>query len=53
MMEGLKPRNNFVWQLLLQRQLNSFLSVNVSYDGRKTEENKTIHTGSVQIQARF
>lgn len=53
MMEGLKPGNNFVWQLLLQRQLNSFLSVNVSYDGRKTEENKTIHTGSVQIQARF
>ncbi|MFA7687625.1 MAG: hypothetical protein WCY25_07155 [Moheibacter sp.] len=53
MMEGLKPGDNFVWQLLLQRQLNSFLSVNVSYDGRKTEENKTIHTGSVQIQARF
>ena len=53
MMEGLKPGDNFVWQLMLQRQLNSFLSVNVSYDGRKTEENKTIHTGSVQIQARF
>lgn len=53
MMEGLKPGNNFVWQLMLQRQLNSFLSVNVSYDGRKTEENKTIHTGNVQIQARF
>lgn len=53
MMEGLKPGNNFVWQLMLQRQLNSFLSVNISYDGRKTEENKSIHTGSVQIQARF
>ncbi|MGB6083064.1 hypothetical protein [Moheibacter sp.] len=53
MMEGLKPGNNFVWQLMLQRQLNSFLSVNISYDGRKTEENKTIHTGNVQIQARF
>lgn len=53
MMEGLKPGNNFVWQLMVQRQLNSFLSVNISYDGRKTEENKTIHTGSVQIQARF
>ena len=53
MMEGLKPGNNFVWQLMVQRQLNSYLSVNISYDGRKTEENKTIHTGSVQIQARF
>lgn len=53
MMEGLKPGNNFVWQVLMQRQLNSYLSVNISYDGRKTEEQKTIHTGSVQIQARF
>lgn len=53
MMEGLKSGNNFVWQLMVQRQLNSFLSVNISYDGRKTEENKSIHTGSVQIQARF
>lgn len=53
MMEGLKSGNNFVWQFLLQRQLNSFLSINVTYDGRKTEDNKTIHNGSVQIQARF
>ena len=53
MMEGLKSGNNFVWQLMMQRQLNSFLSINISYDGRKTEENKAIHSGSVQIQARF
>lgn len=53
MMEGLKPGNNLVWQLLFQRQLNSFLSINISYDGRKTEGNRTIHSGSFQIQARF
>lgn len=53
MMDGLKAGNNFVWQLLVQRQLNSFLSVNISYDGRKSEDNKTIHNGSVQLQARF
>lgn len=53
MMEGLKTGNNFVWQVLVQRQLNSFLSVNISYDGRKSEENKSIHNGSIQIQARF
>ncbi len=53
MMEGLRAGNNFVWQLQLQRQITSFLQLNVSYDGRKTEENKPIHTGSVQVQARF
>lgn len=53
MMEGLKAGNNMVWQFSLQRQLNSFLSININYDGRKTEGNKTIHSGSVQIQARF
>ena len=53
MMEGLRAGNNFVWQLQLQRQITSFLQLNVSYDGRKTETNKPIHTGSVQVQARF
>lgn len=53
MMEGLKAGNNMVWQLTFQRQLNSFLGINISYDGRKTEGNPTIHSGSVQIQARF
>jgi len=53
MMEGLRAGNNMVWQLQVQRQINSFLQLNISYDGRKTEENKSIHTGSVQLQARF
>lgn len=53
MMEGLRAGNNMVWQLQVQRQINSFLQLNISYDGRKTEENKAIHTGSVQLQARF
>lgn len=53
MMDGLRAGNNMVWQLQVQRQINSFLQLNISYDGRKTEENKAIHTGSVQLQARF
>lgn len=53
MMEGLRAGNNMVWQLQVQRQINSFLQLNISYDGRKTEANKAIHTGSVQLQARF
>ena len=53
MMEGLKAGNNYVWQVLIQRQLNSFLSINITYDGRKSMDTKAIHSGSVQIQARF
>lgn len=53
MMEGLKSGNNYVWQLLIQRQLNSFLSINITYDGRKSMDTKAIHSGSIQIQARF
>ena len=53
MMDGLRAGNNMVWQLQVQRQINSFLQLNISYDGRKTEENKAIHTGSVQLQAMF
>lgn len=53
MMEGLRAGNNMVWQLQIQRQISSFLNLNISYDGRKTEDNKAIHTGSVQLQARF
>ena len=53
MMDGLRAGNNMIWQLQVQRQINSFLQLNVSYDGRKTEKNQAIHTGSVQLQARF
>ncbi|WP_094745833.1 hypothetical protein [Vaginella massiliensis] len=53
MMEGLRAGDNFVWQLQLQRQINSFLQLNLSYDGRKNENSSTIHTGSLQLQARF
>lgn len=53
MMEGLRAGNNMVWQFQVQRQINSFLMLNVLYDGRKTEVNDPAHTGSVQLQARF
>lgn len=53
MMEGLRAGNNIVWQLQIQRQISSFLQLNLSYDGRKNESTSTIHTGSVQLQARF
>lgn len=53
MLEGLQAGKNSVWQLLLQRNITQYLDVNVSYQGRKSETSKAIHTGSVQLRAFF
>jgi len=53
MMEGLQPGKNFTWSLLAQKKLTQFLDLNINYFGRKSELNKTIHTGTIQLKAYF
>lgn len=53
MLEGLQAGQNLTWRLLIQKNLTQYLDVNVNYQGRKSEESKTIHTGSVQLRAYF
>lgn len=53
MMEGLKDGSNLVWRLLLQRNLNNYLELNVQYSGRKNQGIHAIHTGNVQIRLNF
>lgn len=53
MLEGLQAGKNYTWNLLFNQKLNSFLNLNLSYLGRKSENSKTIHTGSVQLRANF
>jgi hypothetical protein len=53
MLEGLQAGKNYTWSLLFNRKLNSFLNLNLSYLGRKSENSKTIHTGSIQLRALF
>ena len=53
MLEGLQPGTNFTWLLNLQKRLTSFLDLNLNYFGRKSENSKTIHTGSMQLRASF
>ncbi len=53
MLEGLQPDNNFTWTLFLQRKITSFLDLNINYSGRKSQDSRTIHTGSVQLRAYF
>lgn len=53
MLEGLQDGQNYTWNLLFNRKINNFLNLNLSYLGRKSENSKTIHTGSVQLRAIF
>ncbi|QOD59523.1 hypothetical protein H9I45_09100 [Polaribacter haliotis] len=53
MLEGLQAGKNYTWNLLFSQKLNSFLNLNLNYLGRKSENSKTIHTGSIQLRAIF
>ncbi|MDV6169288.1 hypothetical protein R1T16_12705 [Flavobacterium sp. DG1-102-2] len=53
MLEGLQAGQNLTWRLLLQKNLTQYLDVNISYQGRKSETSKAIHTGSIQLRAYF
>ncbi|MCC6383736.1 MAG: hypothetical protein LC117_01350 [Bacteroidia bacterium] len=53
MLEGLNKGINYTWGLNIQRALSGFLQLTLNYDGRKTENNKPIHTGGVELRAFF
>lgn len=52
MLDGLKPGKNQVWSVFLQQSINSFIQLNVNYEGRNSGE-RTIHIGSMQVKASF
>ena len=52
MLDGLKPGKNQVWSLFLQQPINSFISLDLNYEGRNSGV-RTIHIGSVQVKASF
>lgn len=53
MLEGLQPDNNLTWNLLWSRKLNSFLYLNLNYNGRANAFSRTVHNGNVQLRASF
>ena len=53
MLEGLQPGSNVTWKISFQKKMSNNIQVSVSYNGRKSEENKAIHTGSMQMRAFF
>jgi hypothetical protein len=53
MLSGLKTGKNSTWSVSYQRNIAENLQLNLSYDGRKSENVKAIHVGSVQLRAYF
>lgn len=53
MLEGLQPDNNMTWNLLWSKKINSFLYLNLNYNGRANEFSRSIHNGNVQLRAQF
>ncbi len=52
-LEGLLPGKNFLWTVLWNKKLTKYLQIELNYSGRKSNTNKIIHTGGMQIRAFF
>ncbi|MDR0802119.1 hypothetical protein [Fluviicola sp.] len=53
LLEALKPGVNYVWNLGYQRSLSKNLQISIQYNGRKSEGNKVIHAGGMEVKAFF
>ena len=53
MLEGLQQGFNTTWTLNIQRNLAKNLQLSLNYNGRKSQENNTIHNGGIQLRAFF
>ena len=52
-LEGLKAGKNYVWSVLWFKKITKYLQLELNYSGRKSEENKIIHSGGVSVRAVF
>ena len=53
MLEGLQLGKNITWKLGFQKNMSNNIQISINYNGRKSEENKAIHTGSMQMRTFF
>lgn len=53
MLEALRPGVNYTWNMGYQRSISRSLQLSIQYNGRKSEENKMIHSGGMELRAFF
>jgi hypothetical protein len=49
LLQGLRPGDNYTWQITWNQKLESNLQISISYDGRKSQDTKAIHIGKANI----
>lgn len=53
MLEALKPGINYTWNIGYQRSLSKNLQLSFQYNGRKSENNRVIHSAGMEVRAFF
>ncbi|MFT5859240.1 MAG: hypothetical protein ACI865_001340 [Flavobacteriaceae bacterium] len=53
MLEALKPGVNYTWNVGYQRSISKNLQLSIQYNGRKSEDNRAIHSGGMEVRAFF
>ena len=53
LMRGLLPGKNYTWNFVYQQRLSSNIQMDISYDGRKSEQSQIIHIGRVMARYLF
>lgn len=53
MLESLKPGVNYTWSIGYQRLISKNLQLSIQYNGRKSKDNKMIHSAGMEVRAFF
>jgi hypothetical protein len=53
LLDGLQPGKNLTWTASFQRTIANGIQLNFTYEGRKSNDVNTIHTGGLQVRAYF